>query len=76
MFVYSCGGNSSKESSETYQESSSPCDDMVSYNRGVNTGRANKNLWADCNYFWELDNDGNMSKDCYCKGYETIKKEL
>lgn len=61
---------------KTYQESSDPCDDMLSYNRGINTGRANKNYYGDCDYFWKLDNDGNMSKSCYCKGYDSIKKEF
>jgi hypothetical protein len=82
--LFGCGSsnseNSSSESSistsESSEDTSDPCDDMLSYNRGVSTGRANKNYYADCDYFWELDNDGNMSKSCYCMGYETIEKEL
>lgn len=82
--LFGCGSNnsgnsssgSSEATSESIEETEDPCDDMVSYNRGVSTGRSQKNLFADCDYFWEMDNDGTMSKYCYCMGYETIEKEL
>ena len=83
VMLFGCGpknsANSSNESETTNEDptvSQDPCDDMLSYNRGASTGRANKNLYADCDYFWELDNDGNMSQYCYCEGYNSIEKEL
>lgn len=77
VMLFGCGSkNSSNSNNEVSTVSEDPCDDMVSYNRGVSTGRSQKNLFADCDYFWQMDNDGTMSKNCYCMGYETIEKEL
>jgi hypothetical protein len=62
----SCGSDSS---------SSSKCDDMTAYNNGLQVGRDNKSMMADCDYFWEMDNDGKMSKSCYCQGYNAGHNE-
>ncbi len=60
---------SSSSSSSSQKSSSDPCSDMTAYNRGYSEGSNNKNMMADCDYFWEMDNDGQMSKSCFCKGY-------
>lgn len=67
FFMFSCGNENSK---------TSECSDMDSYNKGVRTGKDNKNMVAECDYFWQMDNDGNMSKGCYCKGYNSVDKEF
>lgn len=77
LVLASCGGNSSSSnrgnsSSSTAEEK---CSDMTAYNRGYQEGRNNKEMLADCDYFWEMDDDGKMSKDCFCKGYNKAKSE-
>lgn len=49
------------------------CDDMVSYNKGINVGSVNKNYWPDCDYFWNLEKNEKLSKTCYCKGYNSVE---
>jgi hypothetical protein len=61
--------SSSSSSNSSQKSSSDPCSDMTAYNRGYSEGSNNKNMMADCDYFWEMDNDGQMSKSCFCKGY-------
>jgi hypothetical protein len=63
---FSCGSSSS---------GSSKCEDMTAYNNGLQVGRDNKSMMADCDYFWEMDNDGKMSKSCYCQGYNAGHNE-
>jgi hypothetical protein len=66
----------SRESSKTSSKSSldekeSKCYDERAYDIGYKEGKNNRNanFLADCDYMWKLDNDGQMSKDCFCQGY-------
>ena len=68
ILMISCNTNSSSSSSNK------KCDDMRAYNAGVETAEDNKNMLADCDYFWQMDDDGEMSKSCYCKGYNSVEK--
>ena len=77
LILLSCNGSSSNSSSGSNSSSSSEekCSDMTAYNRGYQEGRNNKEMMADCDYFWEMDDDGKMSKECFCKGYNKAKSE-
>jgi hypothetical protein len=60
-----CSSSTDKEGSS----SNDKCSDMVAYDMGYSEGIRNKNMLADCDYFWKMDNDGKMSKSCFCKGF-------
>lgn len=72
ILLYSCGGN--ERGNKT--SSNSKCSDMKAYKAGIKAGKDNANMIADCDYFWQMDNDGEMSKSCYCKGYNSIEKSF
>ncbi|RVU25564.1 hypothetical protein EOJ36_03870 [Sandaracinomonas limnophila] len=62
--------NKRKSSSSSSGDSTSKkCYDMDAYDKGHYEGTSNRNMVADCDYFWEMDNDGKMSKQCFCEGY-------
>ncbi|AMQ55552.1 hypothetical protein [Algoriphagus sanaruensis] len=72
-FIFSCGKNSNNNT--TTNSSSDPCEDMRSYNAGVQYGKDDKGgsrisglPTSTCegilNYY-----DDNYNKDCFCKGF-------
>ena len=61
----SCGNSNSSKSKK--------CDDMKSYNKGKQEGQNNK-MYADCNYYWEMDKQWVDDKSCFCKGYNDYNK--
>lgn len=65
FFIFSCGNSNSSKSKE--------CDDMDSYNKGKQEGQNNR-MYADCNYYWEMDKQWVDDKSCFCKGYNDYNK--
>jgi hypothetical protein len=50
----------------------SDCEDQRAYDLGFKEGANNRNksFLVDCDYMWKLDNDFQMSKECFCLGYD------
>ena len=65
IIVISCSDSKSSKSKK--------CDDMKSYNKGKQEGQ-NNNMYADCNYYWEMDKQWVDDKSCFCKGYNDYNK--
>lgn len=80
LFLFSCGGgsnssNSSSSSSEVSSDSSDACEDMRSYNSGVEYGandvrgaRVIGNPPSSCAEVLEYYDD-NYDQDCFCLGF-------
>lgn len=70
LFFQSKHDKKVNQESRVAQESN--CDDQRAYDLGFKEGANNRkqNFLADCDYMWKLDNDGQMSKECFCLGYE------
>jgi hypothetical protein len=74
LFIVSCGGSNSSKSSSTTSGSSDPCDDMRSYNAGVEYGEGDAGgakvtgKLSSCDGVLKYYND-NYKRDCFCKGF-------
>ena len=70
IFFYSCGNNSSSSSK-------SKCDDMRSYNKGVEMAENDKRASSvtgvrySCNEVYAIA-PGSYDKSCFCKGFNSV----
>ena len=65
--------NSPNSSNEYSKSKESKCSDERAYEIGYKEGKNNRRntFLVDCDYMWKLDDDGQMSKYCFCNGYNS-----
>lgn len=49
-------------------QTSTPCEDVDSYNQGVSEGRSQKGILTDCDTYYPYEGWAN-NKECWCKGF-------